>query len=62
MQVLHHVENRLVSESITHHPNKMSQLGYSLCIAPTIGKGTRRTCVVNGVQHRTTEPMMLADP
>ena len=54
-------ESRLVSESITHHPNKTSQLGDSLCVAPTIGKGTTRTREVNGAQHRTTEPMMLAD-
>ena len=54
-------ESRLLSESITHHPNKMSQLGDSLCIAPTIGKGTPRTCEVNGAHHRTTEPMMLVD-
>ena len=54
-------ESIIVSESITHHPIKMSQLVYILCIAPTIGKGTTRTREVNGAQHRTTEPMMLAD-
>ena len=54
-------ESIFVSESITHHPNKMSQLDDSLCIAPTIGNGTPRTREVNGAQHRTTEPMMLAD-
>ena len=41
-------------------PEKISQLGYSLCIAPTIGKGTPRTHEVNGAKHRTNEPMMLA--
>ena len=55
------LESRLVSESITHHPNKMSQLGDSVWIAPTIGKGTSRTCEVNGAQYRTTEPMMLSN-
>ena len=55
-------ESRLVSESITHHPNMTSPLGDSLCLAPTIyWKGTPRTFEVNGAQHRTTEPMRLAD-
>ena len=55
-------ESRLVSESITHHPNMTSPLGDSLCLAPTIyWKGTPRTCEINGAQSRTTEPMRLAD-
>ena len=55
-------ESRLVSKSITHHPNMTSPLDESLCLAPTIyWKGTPRTCEVNGAQHRTTEPMRLAD-
>ena len=29
-------ESRLVSESITHHPNMTSPLGDSLCLAPTV--------------------------
>ena len=55
-------ESRLVSESITHHPNMTSPLGDSLCLAPTIyWKGTPRTYEINGAQPRTTEPMSLAD-
>ena len=55
-------ESRLVSESITHHPNMTSPLGDSFCLAPTMyWKGTPRTCEVNGAQRRTTEPMRLAD-
>ncbi len=55
-------ESRLVSESITHHPNMTSTLGDSLCLAPTIyWKGTPITCEINGAQPRTTEPMRLAD-
>ena len=43
-------------------PNMTNPLGDSLCLAPTIyWKGTPRTCEVNGAQHRTTEPMRLAD-
>ena len=55
-------ESRHVSESITHHPNMTSPLGDSLCLAPIIyWKSTPRTFEVNGAQHRTTEPMRLAD-
>ena len=55
-------ESRLVSESITHHPNMTSPLGDSLCLAPTIyWKGTSRTCEINGAQPRTIEPMRLTD-
>ena len=39
------------SESITHHPNKTSPLGDSLCLATIIGKGSPRTCEFNRVQH-----------
>ena len=53
------VDSFLKASHIT--PNKISQLGDSLCIAPTIGNGTPRTCEVNGAQHRTTEPNLLAD-
>ena len=39
-----------------------SPLGDSVCLAPTIyWKGTPRSGEVNGAQHRTTEPMRLAD-
>ena len=55
-------ESRLVSETITHHPNMTSPLGDSFCLAPTIyWKGTPRTCEVNGAQHGTMVPMRLAD-
>ena len=55
-------ESRIVSETITHHPNMTSPLGDSFCLAPTIyWKGTPRTCEVNGSQHGTTVPMRLAD-
>ena len=55
-------ESRLVSESTTHHPNMTSPLGDSVCLAPTIyWKGTPIPREVNGAQHRTTEPMRLAD-
>ena len=39
-----------------------SPLGDSVCLAPTIyWKGTPRSGEVNGAQHRTAEPMRLAD-
>ena len=60
-QVLQYLGNRLVSESITRHPNKTSPLRYSVCLAPRIGNGTPRTREVNGVQRRTTELTSLAD-
>ena len=48
-------ESRLVSESSTHYPNKTCPPGYRLCLAPSIGRGTPRTCEINRAQHRAHE-------
>ena len=49
-------ESGLVSESITHHPNKTSPPGDSLYLSHGIGTGTPRTCEANRVQHGAHEP------
>ena len=59
------LESRLVSERITHHMNKTCPPGDSMCLAPSIGQGTPRTCEVNRVtriQHWADQPGRLMHP